>query len=93
MNTTRDNGKKPATIRADKSRIGVHIKPKLGKLKVAAVTSYHVEDFMRGLSAGSKSRTVGLLGAIFSYAMKRKMRPETHALASKSQHKRRALGD
>jgi hypothetical protein len=32
----RDNGKKPETIRPDKSRIKVHIKPKLGKLKVAA---------------------------------------------------------
>jgi hypothetical protein len=72
----RDNGKKATTIRADTSRIKVHIKPKLGKLKVAAVTSDHVEELMRGLSAGNKSGVVGLLGAIFSYAVKRKMRSD-----------------
>jgi hypothetical protein len=62
----RDNGKKPETIRPDKSRIKVHIKPKLGKLKVAAGTSEHVEDFMRSISIGSQGRTVGLLSAIFT---------------------------
>jgi integrase len=72
----RDNGKKPETIRADKSRIKVHIKPQLGKLKVASVTSDHVEDLMRSLSDGNKRRVLGLLGAIFSYAMKRKMRSD-----------------
>jgi integrase len=72
----RDNGKKPETIRADKSRIKVHIKPQLGKLKVASVTSDHVEDLMRSLSDGNKRRVLGLLGAIFSYAVKRKMRSD-----------------
>ena len=72
----RDNGKKPGTIRCDNSRIEQHIKPKLGKLKVAVVTSEQVEDFMRSLPTGSQARAIGLLGAIFSYGIKRKLRPD-----------------
>jgi hypothetical protein len=63
--SARDNGKKPITIKSDKSRIKLHIKPKLGKFRVASITSDHVEDFMHSLSSGSQGRTVGLLGAIF----------------------------
>jgi hypothetical protein len=71
--SARDNGKKPKTIVSDKSRIKMHIKPKLGKVRVTALTSEQVEDFMHSLRAGSKTRVVGLLGAIFSYAVKRKL--------------------
>jgi integrase len=69
----RENGKKANTIRSDTSRIALHIKPKLGRYRVAAITSEQVEDFMRSLSAGSQKRVVGLLGAIFSYAVKKKI--------------------
>jgi site-specific recombinase XerD len=69
----RDNGKKAATIRSDNSRIKLHIKPKLGRLKVTAVTSGDVEAFMHSLSIGNQARAVGLLGAMFSYAMKRQL--------------------
>jgi integrase len=72
----RDNGRKPGTIRTDKSRIKQHIKPKLGKLKVAAVTSEQIEDFMHSLPTGSQARTLGLLGVIFAWAVKRKLRPD-----------------
>jgi integrase len=71
--SARENGKKLTKISSDRSRIKLHIKPKLGKLKVASVTSDHVEDFMRSMPVGSQSRTVGLLGAIFSYAVKKKL--------------------
>jgi integrase len=71
--SARDNGKKPATIRSDLSRIRTHIKPKLGKLRVVSITSEQVEDFMNSMSRGSQGRTVGLLGAIFTYAVKRKL--------------------
>src|SRR5580693_8086537 len=42
----RENGKKPATVKSDNSRIKLHIKPKLGKLKIATVTGEQIEDFM-----------------------------------------------
>jgi integrase len=69
----RDNGKKPGTIRSDNSRIKLHIKPKLGKFRVASITSEQVEDFMHSLRPGSAGRCVGLLGAIFNHAVKRKL--------------------
>jgi integrase len=71
--SARDNGKKAATITSDKSRIKMHIKPKLGRYRVASITSEQVEDFMHSLRPGSKTRVVGLLGAMFSYAVKRKL--------------------
>jgi Phage integrase, N-terminal SAM-like domain len=71
--SARDNGKKAATITSDKSRIKLHIKPKLGRYRVTALTSEQVEDFMHSLRPGSKTRVVGLLGAIFGYAVKRKL--------------------
>jgi integrase len=70
----RANGKKVSTLKSDASRIATHIKPKLGKLKVATITSENVETFMHSLSPGSARRVTGLLGAIFSYSIKRKMR-------------------
>jgi integrase len=67
------NGKKQTTINSDRSRINLHIKPKLGKYRVISVTSDMVETFMHSMSAASGKRTVGLLGAIFTWAVKRKI--------------------
>ena len=86
--TRQRQAKKPSTLLSDKGRIDKHIRPLLGQMKVAAVTSADVEAFMhdvaagktavraktgkkRGLSnvrggRGAASRTVGLLGAIFT---------------------------
>jgi integrase len=74
--SARENGKKAATIRSDNSRIKLHIKPKLGKLRVASITSEQIEDFARSLSVGSQARCIGLLGVMFTWAVKRKLRPD-----------------
>jgi hypothetical protein len=75
----RENGEKPATIRSDNSRIKLHIKPKLGKLRIASVTGKRVEDFMHSLSPGSAARTVSLLSVMFSCAVKRKLKTQNYA--------------
>jgi integrase len=74
MQSGKVNGKKTSTIKTDISRIETHIKPALGKRKVASITQDDVEQFMHALNPGSARRVTGLLGAIFSYSIKRKMR-------------------
>ena len=43
MQSGKLNGKKFSTIKSDKSRIDTHIRPHLGKLKIAAITQDQIE--------------------------------------------------
>ena len=76
MTSDKVNGKKASTIMSDVSRIKNHIKPKLGRYKVSAITSDQIEAFMNEQSKGSAKRVIGLVGAIFSFAVKRKWRTD-----------------
>ena len=70
------NGKKNTTIKSDKSRIAAHIKPKLGRYRVTAITQPQVEEFINSCSTGSAGRILALLSGVFSFSIKRKLRPD-----------------
>jgi integrase len=73
------NLKKASTLKSDISRIEKHIRPVLGQRKVTGITQEDVENFMRSMTPGSAGRVTNLLGAIFSYAVKRKLRTDNPA--------------
>jgi integrase len=76
MDAHKLNGKKASTKKADKSRIENHIRPRLGKLRVAAITQSQIEHFMNGCPPGSARTIMALLSSIFTFAIKRKLRAD-----------------
>jgi integrase len=72
--------KKASTLAGDKSRIARHIKPLVGSLAVSAFTRQDAECLLHDIAAGKgatkggkgvASRSLGLLGAIYAYAVRR----------------------
>jgi integrase len=91
MEAGRINGKKESTIKSDKNRIHKHISPIIGKYRVVTITQENIEDFMRSLSPGSAKRIIGLTGAIFSYAVKKKLRSDNPCRGIETPKDRRKL--
>ena len=89
--TSRKAAKKASTLISDRGRIRRHIIPLLGRKSVASVTRSEVEAFVHSpitlktnlaSSCSSVARTVGLLGAIFTYAARRGFVPIIPPMAS-----------
>lgn len=54
--TRRGQSKKPSTLMTDRSRIGAHIKPLIGAIKVPALTRLDVENLRTAIIEGRAAR-------------------------------------
>jgi hypothetical protein len=71
MDAHKLNGKRLAPKNQTAAGIAIHIRPRLGKFRVAAITQSQIEDFMNGCTPGSAKRIMQLLGAISHSELKR----------------------
>jgi hypothetical protein len=85
------DGKKPSTLKLDRIRIDRHIIPRSGRLPIGEVQLEDVQRLVRDVAAGkikgeasphtlggpgAAARTAGLLGAIYAFAVRRKLTRE-----------------
>jgi len=82
------DAKKASTLQLDRIRIERHIKPRLGRLPIGDVQLHDIQRLVRDVAAGkikgeatphtrggpgAAARTAGLLGAIFGFAVSRRL--------------------
>ena len=76
--TARGKAKSKPTLETDAYRLAGHVIPAIGHLKVNGVSRHDVEGLRDRLmdDGGGAARTLGLIGAVFQFAVNKGLRPD-----------------